>query len=193
MQYYRWAGLAGTACILVTGATARAQRGGMAGMPGGMMGMRRDSATMTQMTVIHELILNHDRITRTVTNLPDGIRTVTESTDSATAKRIREHVVSMSRRVPASDDPGLPMESPALRAIYRNGAKITTVVDTTPKGIVVVQTSTDSATVMALQQHAAEVTALVRDGMEAMHRAMMQNSSMARPPQAARPPEDVPF
>ena len=72
----------------------------------------------------------------------------------------------MNRRVATNDDPGLPMESPALRAIYLNGAKITTVADTTPNGIVVIQTSTDSATVAALQQHATEVTDLVRGGME---------------------------
>lgn len=39
----------------------------------------------------------------------------------------------------------------------------------------VVQTSRDSVTVAALQQHASEVTELVRDGMAAMHQAMMKN------------------
>ena len=36
---------------------------------------------MAQMRDIHELFANHDRMTRTVTNLPDGIHTVTESND----------------------------------------------------------------------------------------------------------------
>ncbi len=40
--------------------------------------MAHDSATMAQLGVIHDLFINHDSITRTVTNLPDGIRTVTE-------------------------------------------------------------------------------------------------------------------
>ncbi len=48
--------------------------GMMKGMGPGMMG--HDAATMAQMGDIHELFVNHDRITRTVTNLPDGIRTV---------------------------------------------------------------------------------------------------------------------
>lgn len=177
MWRHRWAVLPALFTLFVAGAPARAQRpgGGMMGMgPGMMMGMRHDSATMAQMAVIHELVLNHDRIARTVTNLPDGIRTVTESEDSLMARRIREHVATMNQRVGAADDPGLPIESVALRALYRNGDKIRTVIDTTAKGVVVVQTSRDSATVAALQQHATEVSDLVRGGMAAMHQAMMK-------------------
>jgi hypothetical protein len=84
----------------------------------------------------------------------------------------------MKDRVVAGDDPGLPVESDALRALFRNKDKIRTHTDTTAKGIVIVQTSTDSATVAALQQHASEVTELVRGGMAAMHQAMMKNGGM---------------
>jgi hypothetical protein len=42
--------------------------------PGG-----HDTGTMAQMRDIHELFANHDRMTRTVSNLADGIRTMTES------------------------------------------------------------------------------------------------------------------
>jgi len=176
----RWAVVPALVTLIVAGASARAQRpGGMMGV--GMMGMRHDSATMAQMAVIHELVLNHDRITRTVTNLPNGIRTITESNDPLMARRIKDHVVTMNQRVAAADDPGLPIESPALRAIYRNGDKIRTVVDTTVKGIVVVQTSSDSGTVAALQQHASEVSDLVRGGMAALHEAMMKNGGGMMP------------
>jgi hypothetical protein len=180
MHGRRWTVLRALVTLLVAAPSAHAQRpGGM--MAGGMMGMRHDSATMAQMAVIHELVLNHDRITRTVTNLADGIRTVTESNDPLMARRIKEHVVTMNQRVAAADDPGLPIESPALHAIYRNGDKIRTVVDTTVKGIVVVQTSSDSGTVAALQQHALEVSDLVRGGMAALHEAMMKNGGGMMP------------
>lgn len=157
-------------------APARAQR--PAGGMGGMMGMRHDSATMAEMAVIHELIMNHDRITRTVTNLHDGVRTVTESADPLIARRITEHVTSMHRRVVAGDDPGLPMESAALRTLFRNRDKIRTIIDTTATGIAIVQTSTDSGTVAALQQHASEMSDLVHGGMAALHEAMMNNGGM---------------
>lgn len=164
-------------------ASASAQGEGRMGMGMGMMGMRHDSATMAQMRVIHELVVNHDRIERTVTNLPNGIRTVTTSTDPALARLIKDHVLTMGQRVSRGDDPGLPMESEALRSLFRGKDKIHTVTDTTATGTIVIQTSSDSSIVAALQQHAAEVTDLVRRGMPAMHEAMRRNMSGGiRPP-----------
>lgn len=128
---------------------------------------------MSQMAEIHELFMNHGKMTRTVTNLPNGVRTLTESSDPSVAKLLQEHVVTSRQRVESGVDPGLPMESDALHAIYANHGKIATTVEVTSNGVVVVQTSEDSATVKALQQHAAEVTAFVNEGMEAMHKAMM--------------------
>lgn len=151
------------------------------GMGPGMMGMGRDSATRAQMSVIHELLFAHDRITRTVTNLPDGIRTVTESDDPAIARLLKEHVLTMNARVFANDDPGLPMESEALHAIFRNSDKIRTWTEMTAKGIVIVQTSRDAAIVAALHEHASEVSDLADRGMIAMHEAMMKNRGMSGP------------
>jgi hypothetical protein len=142
-------------------------------MGGRMMG--HDSSMMAEMRTIHELMVNHRSINRTVTNLTDGIRTVTESDDPEVAKIIQEHVLSMEQRVRAGNDPGLPMESPALHTIFRNADKVQTSIQTTAKGVVVVQTSTDPETVAALQKHASEVSDLVNDGMAAMHAAMMKN------------------
>ena len=152
---------------------------GMRGMGPGMMGMGHDSATMTQMGDIHALLTNHDRIKRTVTNLPDGIRTVTESDDPKIAELIKAHVAEMGQRVKNGDDPGLPIESPALRSIFQNKDKIQTTYETTANGIVVTQTSNDPKTVAVLQEHAAEVTDLVKGGMAALHTAMMRNNGGA--------------
>ena len=121
---------------LATAASAQGQ--GRIGM--GMMGMGRDSATMAQMRVIHELVVNNARIERTVTNLPNGIRTVTTSADPALARLIKDHVLTMDQRVTRGNDPRLPMESDALRAIFRGKDKVRTVIDTTAAGIIVVQT-----------------------------------------------------
>lgn len=146
------------------------------GMMGhGMIGSGSNSATKAEMDIIHELIVNHDLIKRTVTNLPDGIRTVTESDDSRIAQFIKEHVASMGERVNTQRDPGLPIESEALRAIFRNKDKIKTTVETTEKGVIVIQTSSNQETVAVLQQHASEVSDLVRDGMLALQTAMMRN------------------
>ncbi|HEY5619882.1 MAG TPA: hypothetical protein VIK60_18215 [Vicinamibacterales bacterium] len=148
--------------------------GMMQGMGPAMLG--HDAETMAQLRDIHELFANHDRITRTVTNLPDGIRTVTESDDLRIAQLLKDHVATMRQRVDTGNDPGLPIESEALHAIFQNYEKIETKVETTEKGMVVVQTSTDAETVAALQQHASEVTDFVKDGMAAMRTAIMKNA-----------------
>lgn len=174
MWLRRWAVAGAALGVSLIGTAALAQGGGGMGMGRGMMGMAHDSATMAQMLVIHELVVNNERIKRTVANLPDGIRTVTESDDPRLARLIKDHVLTMDQRVSKGDDPGLPVESAALQAIFRGKDKIRTTTDTTATGIVVVQTSSDSAMVAALQQHAAEVTDLVQRGMAAMHDAMMK-------------------
>lgn len=126
------------------------------------------------MTGVHEMLVGHEQLTRSVTVLPDGIRTVTESADPRLAQLIKDHVTVSNAQVARSVDPGLPMESDALRAIFRHQADIRTTVETTPGGIIVTQTSSNPDAVAALQQHAAEVTTFVKDGMAAMHAAMMK-------------------
>ena len=64
---------------------------------------------MAEMADIHELFINHDRITRTVTNLPNGIRTVTESSDPRIAQILRDHVTSSSERVETGNAGGYPL------------------------------------------------------------------------------------
>ena len=121
---------------------------GMRGQMGpGMMGMGMmgGNATMGERSDLHDLFFNHDRIKRTVTNLPDGIRTVTESDDPQVAATIKKHVAEMGKRVEEGRDPGLPIESPALHSIFRDKDKIKSTYEVTEKGIVVVQTSTDAS------------------------------------------------
>lgn len=155
----------------------RGQMGSGMGMGQGVMGMGMmgGNATMDERRDLHDLFSNHDRIKRTVTNLPDGIRTVTESDDPEVAATIKKHVAEMGKRVEEGRDPGLPIESPALHSIFRNKDKIKTAYETTGKGIIVVQTSVDASAVKALQEHAAEVTDLAQRGMVAAHEAMMKN------------------
>lgn len=148
---------------------------GMHGMGPGMMGMHGGSATIEERRDIHDLLSNHESIKRSVTNLPDGIRTVTESDDPQIAETIKTHVAQMGQRVEEGRDPDLPMETPALRSIFQNKDKIKSAYEVTEKGIIVVQTSTDAIAVKALQDHAAEVSDLARRGMVAAHEAMMRN------------------
>ena len=145
------------------------------GMGHGMMGMGPGTATATERQELHDMFMQHDRIRRTVTNLPDGIRTQTESDDPDLARTLVSHVAGMMKRVEEGRDPRLPIQSPALAVIFRNRDKIKTTLEPTAKGIAVTQTSADAETVAALQKHAADVTDLVNRGMAAAHETMMRN------------------
>lgn len=146
--------------------------GGMAGGPmrGPMgAGMQHDEAFAGDMQLVHGMLTSHEGIKRTVTNLPYGIRTVTESDDPQVAQTIKAHVASMAKRL----DEGriFNLFSPTLPVLFDSKDKIETAVAMTEKGVVVTQTSTDVKVVSALQAHAVEVSELARDGMPAMMRA----------------------
>lgn len=132
-----------------------------------------DNAFGTDMNVVHEMLAAHDKINRTVTNLPDGIRTVTESDDPQVAKEIKDHVASMAGRL--KDGRVFNVASHTLPTIFAKSDTIRTHIEQTPTGVIVTQTSTDPTTVVALQKHAGEVSDLARGGMGALMRQVMAN------------------
>ena len=148
---------------------------GPGGMAGGPMGgrMQHDEAFAADMRLVHEMLAYNERIKRTVTNLPDGIRTVTESDDAQVAQYISAHVASMEKRL--SEGRVFNLFSPTLPILFDKKDKIRTKVETTGKGVIVIQTSDDADVVAALQAHAQEVSELARDGMVAMMRNARAN------------------
>ena len=148
--------------------------GGMMGnmMNGGMMLNGRDT-TRDEVEEMHAMFMRHPDITRSVTNLPDGIETLTESTDPDLTAAITGHVVKMVERIEDGRDPMVPIQSPTLQILFERGDSITTEMTPTENGIRVTQTSTDPDVVAALQTHAAEVSDLAARGMAAVHDSMM--------------------
>jgi hypothetical protein len=140
------------------------------GIGPGMMMMHGDAAFGVDMQLVHGMLQGHETIKRTVTNLPDGIRTVTESDDPQVAQLIKAHVASMEKRL--NDGKIFNLFSATLPVLFENKDKIKTGVQATEKGSVVTQTSADPKVVAALQAHATEVSELARDGMAAMMRNM---------------------
>ncbi|OFZ96454.1 MAG: hypothetical protein A3H35_20405, partial [Betaproteobacteria bacterium RIFCSPLOWO2_02_FULL_62_17] len=128
-----------------------------------------DAAFGADMQLVHQMLGSNDKIKRTVVNLPDGIRTVTESDDVQVAQAIKAHVASMEGRL--RDGREFNLFSPTLPVLFANKDKIKTVVEATQKGSIVTQTSDDAKVVAALQAHALEVSELARDGMAAMMRS----------------------
>jgi hypothetical protein len=163
-----------------------AEAGGHAPMAGAIaMLTRQDAGSSADMGLVHELLVNHRKITRKVTTLPDGIETATESDDPQVARTIQAHVASMSSRL--SDGREFNIFSTTLPVLFENREKIRSVVTMTERGAIVRRTSTDSVVVAALQGHATEVTELVQDGMAAMRRGMMTRMAMGMGNRGAPP------
>jgi len=149
----------------------RGMGGPMDSMPGPTSGMQHgDEAFAADMQLVHEMLQNNTKIKRTITNLPDGIRTVTESDDPQVAQYIKAHVASVQKRL--GEGRVFNLFSPTLPLLFERKDKINTSVETTEKGVIVTQTSSDTEVVAALQAHALEVSELARDGMAAMMRNM---------------------
>jgi hypothetical protein len=122
---------------------------------------------------LRTLFENHAEITRSVENLPNGIRTVTETENAELRDAMTSHIMSMVMRLDEKRDPQIPIQSATLDVLFEKSEFITTMFDYTPSGIVIVQTSDDPEVVAALQKHAAEVSDLAARGMEAAHETMM--------------------
>ncbi|RYH10710.1 hypothetical protein EU800_07375 [Tropicimonas sp. IMCC6043] len=141
-----------------------------------MPGLRGLNATPEESAELAVMFRNFPTISRVVTNLPDGIRTVTRSSDPAVMDVLVSHVAGMIGRVEEGDDPQILIQSPTLDIFFARGDRIESDISVTDDGIVVVQTSEDPELVEALQVHAAEVSAMADRGMQAVHEMMMRRA-----------------
>ncbi len=141
-----------------------------------MPGLQGANASPEESAELAVMFRNFTTLSREVTNLPDGIRTVTRSSDPDVMAALVSHVTGMIGRVEKGDDPQIMIQSPTLDIFFARGAGIKTSIDVTDEGIVVVQTATDPDLVAALHTHAAEVTAMSERGMAAVHEMMMKRA-----------------
>lgn len=132
-----------------------------------MRGMMGGGAPQDMMT-IHALMNDHQQITRTIQNLPNGVETVTESGDVKVRAMIRAHVAAMYQRL-ANQQP-IRAWDPLFAEVFRESARIKTEMVNTPKGIRVTETSVDPWVVKLVQAHAKVVSEFATEGMPAMHK-----------------------
>ncbi len=142
----------------------------------GMPGLRGANATVEESAELAVMFRGFRTMTREVERLPNGIRTVTRSSDPLVMDALVSHTVGMIDRVGQQDDPQIIIQSPTLDIFFARGDQILSEVEVTEDGIFVVQTSDDPAIVEALYTHADEVTAMVERGMHAVHEMMMQRA-----------------
>jgi hypothetical protein len=113
------------------------------------------------------LLANHDKITRTVKELPNGVQTLTESETPDVAAKIKEHVEWMTVRIKEANP--IRMRDPLFAEIFKHTDKIKMEHEDTEKGVLVTETSDDPIVVKLIQAHAKVVSSFVERGFaEAM-------------------------
>ena len=143
--------------------------GGGRGMGrGGGRGMGSGGGHGADMMGIHALFAQRDRIKRTVTPIPGGVRTTTESEAPAVVAQLREHVSAMYARL----EEGRPINArdPLFAALFENADKIVFKTENTAKGINVTETPDDPAVVDLIRRHAEVVNEFIANGMPEMMR-----------------------
>lgn len=137
----------------------------------GMMGV--DPADMSRYM---DMFNRHNEISRVVDEIPDGVRTTTESNSPDLVAQLQAHVSSMYSHVGQGAE--VMCMSQSLPTLFRNAGGYRRQLTFTARGVVAEETSDDPALVQAIRAHAQEVSGFVRDGMPAMMRGMMGGGMM---------------
>lgn len=142
---------------------------GQPGPPPGRGPQWNDPQFRKDRQTFHFLLSNRESIRRTVTNLENGIETVTESDDPEVAAKIQEHVASMYQRV----EKGRPIHrrDPLFAVLFDHADGISMEVEKTEKGVHVVETAEDPYVAKLIQAHANVVSLFVKNG----HREVRRN------------------
>ena len=152
-----------TLAILGMPAAVLAQGGHQHGQGQGM-----DDQHAKDMELFHYLGDHGKEITRTITVLPDGVETLTESDNAEVATKIQAHVLSMSARV--KEQRPIHMRDPLFREVFANADKIVMRHENTSKGVKVVETSADPYVAKLIQAHAEVVSLFIKHGRDEMRK-----------------------
>ncbi|MDX2032097.1 MAG: hypothetical protein SF339_15590 [Blastocatellia bacterium] len=138
------------------------------GRMGGGMGMGQGAGHMDDMNTIHAMFDEHQKIARTVKKIENGVETTTESDDPKVRAMIVEHAWAMQKRLEKKQP--IRAWDPLFEELFKNSEKIRMEVANTPKGVKVVETSTDPYVVKLIQSHAMGVSEFVKEGRPSMHK-----------------------
>ena len=154
--------------------------------PGAGRGPGHDERHEEDHAVFKFLLANHEKITRKVTQLPDGVETLTESQDPAVAAKIKEHVRWMQHRVENAQP--IRMRDPLFAELFQHTDKIKMVREETKHGVRVRETSKDPYVVKLIQAHGEAVSGFVQRGFaEAMKNHAAPGKPVAAPAKPRSP------
>ena len=145
-----------------------------------MPGLEGKDTSATEVNDLKKIFRDHAGITRKVENLPNGIKTITESDDQGLRDAIISHVSMMVTRLQEGRNPEVRIQSQTLDKLFDMYDEIETEIEMTDKGVAIIQTSSNPAVVKLLQTHAAEVSDMAARGMDAVHERMMDSKGFAQ-------------
>lgn len=131
-------------------------------------GPEKNAAHRADMELFHFLLDHRKEITRSVTNLPNGIETLTESDNPQVTGKLHAHVASMYKRV--EEKRPIHARDPLFAEIFRNTDKITMKLEKTQKGVRVIETSEDPYVAKLIQAHAEVVNLFLKNGRTEMRK-----------------------
>lgn len=154
--------------------TVMAQRGPRGGRGGGAMGpnhpLMRDA---------HTLVFNNGSITREVHEIPNGVRTVTTTTDPNLLQILKRHPSDMKKHL---DQGGMVRRwDPLFAELAQYTDKVDMKYKAIENGLEVTSTSKDPEVVKLIRAHAYKVSEFVKRGRAAMHEATPLPEDYRRP------------
>lgn len=129
-------------------------------------GQGKDATHRADMELFHFLLDHRTEITRKVTDLPNGVETLTESANPKVREKLQAHVASMYKRV--EEKRPIHARDPLFAEIFRHADKITMKFDKTEKGVKVTETSNDPYVAKLIQAHAQVVNQFIKNGRSEM-------------------------
>lgn len=131
-------------------------------------GARQDPARRHDMETFQFLLRHREEITRKVTELPDGVETLTESENPEVVGKLRDHVEAMHKRLKTGQP--IHMRDSLFRAVFQHADQIDMKLEETPKGLQVRETSQDPYVVKLIQAHAEVLNQFLAKGPEEVRR-----------------------
>lgn len=144
-------------------------RGRGMGQGGPGRGMRSDPTFADDRETFHDLLGDHDKVERTVTPLPNGVRTRTTSEDPELAAKISEHVAAMYARM--KENRPVRRWDPLFAALFDKADQVEIDVKPIDGGVEVTETSADPETAALIRAHAETVSRFVEHGFAEAQRA----------------------
>lgn len=118
-----------------------------------------------------EMFRRHGEITRTVDDIPGGVRTTTQSNAADLVAQLQAHVSGMYGRLDQGAE--VMCMSDSLPTLFRHSNGYRRALTLTANGVIAEETSDDPALTDAIRAHAREVSGFVANGMPANMRGMM--------------------